>query len=202
MARGLTLDDVADDPVEQFGRWYADAEEAGLHQPHAMVVATVGADGRPSARFVLLRGHGPDGFRFFTDRSSVKGTDLLGDPRVALLFPWHELSRQVRIEGRAAPVGTVEADEYWATRPRGSQLAARASDQSAPVADRAELDRRYAAAEAEYEGTDVPRPERWGGFRVEPDHFEFWQGRENRFHDRIVYRPRGDGTWELGRLQP
>ncbi len=198
---GLTEADLAADPVSMFDRWFEEARAAGLHEPNAMVVSTVSAQGWPSSRMVLLKGVGPDGFVFFTNLASRKGEELLAEPRCTLLFPWHPLERQIRIDGVAQRLGDDEVAAYFAARPRGSQLGAHASHQSRPVADRDELQAAYDAVSARYEGTDVPVPEEWGGFRVRPEAVEFWQGRPGRMHDRLVYRRDGD-AWQVGRLAP
>lgn len=206
-AGGLTEDDLAADPITMFERWYDDARSAGVHEPNAMVVATVGADGQPSARFVLLKGVGPDGFRFFTNQASRKGVELAAQPRIGLLFPWHPLERQVRVDGVATPLPREDVEAYFAVRPRGSRIGAWASHQSREVADRAELAASYDAVEARFGGpdsdTEVPPPDEWGGYVVRPEAVEFWQGRPGRMHDRLVYRRTGDGDgWETVRLAP
>ncbi|MDH2414547.1 pyridoxamine 5'-phosphate oxidase [Nocardioides sp. CER19] len=198
---GLAESDLAADPIVMFERWYAEAAGAGLHEPNAMAVATATPDGAPSQRFVLLKGVSPDGFVFFTNLRSRKGHELFANPRCALLFPWHPLERQVRVEGLAAELPRAEVEAYFASRPRGSQLGAWASHQSAVVSGRDELDREYAAVSARFEGVDVPVPDEWGGFRVRPDVVEFWQGRTGRMHDRLVYRRTDDG-WATERLAP
>ncbi len=198
---GLREPDAHPDPVEQFRRWFDEALAAGLHEPNAMTVATATPDGRPSARVVLLKGFDERGFVFYTNYEGRKGRELGENPGVALLFYWGELERQVRIEGRARRVSDEESDAYYASRPRGSRLGALASEQSRPVGGREVLEERLDGLEVEYGGREVPRPAFWGGYRVEPEVFEFWQGRENRLHDRLVYRRDGDG-WKIGRLQP
>jgi pyridoxamine 5'-phosphate oxidase len=198
---GLVEADLAPDPIAMFERWYADAQTAGIHEPNAMVVATVSAGGAPSSRFVLLKGLRADGFVFFTNTQSAKGNDLAANPRCALLFPWHPVERQVRIDGVAEPLPAADVGAYFARRPRGSQLGAWASHQSREVADREELAAAYAEVEARYDGLDVPVPEEWGGYRVRPDVVEFWQGRPGRMHDRLVYRRTEDG-WRTERLAP
>jgi pyridoxamine 5'-phosphate oxidase len=198
---GLDESDLAADPVTMFERWYADAVEAGLHEPNAMAVATAATDASPSVRFVLLKGVSSEGFVFYTNLGSRKGRELLANPRCALLFPWHPLERQVRVEGHAAELSRAEVEAYFAARPRGSQLGAWASHQSTVVSGRAELEEAYAAAEARFGDADVPVPDEWGGFRVRPETVEFWQGRTGRMHDRLVYR-RAEGGWTTERLAP
>jgi pyridoxamine 5'-phosphate oxidase len=198
---GLAESDVAADPIEQFRRWFDAALDAGLHEPNAMTVATATRDGRPSARVVLLKGFDERGLVFYTNYEGRKGREIEENPRAALLFYWGELERQVRVEGPVSRVPEEESDAYYASRPRGSRLGAWASEQSRTAEGRGVLEGRIRDLEAEYEGREVPRPPFWGGYRVEPEVVEFWQGRENRLHDRIVYR-RKDGGWEIQRLQP
>jgi pyridoxamine 5'-phosphate oxidase len=198
---GLVETDLLPDPISMFRRWYDDASAAGLHEPNAMVVATVSADFAPSARLVLLKGVSEAGFVFYTNTGSRKGHELAGNPRCALLFPWHPLERQVRVDGTAAPLPREAVDDYFAVRPRGSQLGSWASHQSSVVADRAELEAAYAEAEQRYDGGEVPTPEEWGGYLVHPESVEFWQGRPGRMHDRLVYR-RADAGWRTERLAP
>lgn len=198
---GLRESDIHQDPVEQFRRWFEEARAADLHEPNAVTVATATADGKPSARTVLLKGFDERGFVFYTNYEGGKARDLRENPRAALLFYWGELERQVRIEGRVRRIPTEESDAYFASRPRGSQLGAWASEQSRPVVDRDALEERLREVERRFGEGEVPRPPFWGGYRVEPESFEFWQGRENRLHDRLVYR-RENGGWSIGRLQP
>lgn len=198
---GLTESDVDPNPFDQFGLWFDAVLDAGLHEPNAMIVATATPDGHPSARVVLLKGFDERGFVFYTNYEGRKGRELEENPRAALLFYWGELERQVRIEGVVSRVSEEESDAYYAGRPRGSRLGALASEQSREVGGREVLERRVEALEQEYEGVEIPRPAFWGGYRVEPEGFEFWQGRENRLHDRIFYRREADG-WKMGRLQP
>jgi len=198
---GLSESDVAPDPVEQFRRWFDEALAADLHEPNAMIVATATPEGRPSARVVLLKGFDERGFVFYTNYEGRKGRELGENPSAALLFYWGELERQVRIEGSASLTSEQESDAYFASRPRGSRLGAWASEQSRAVEGRGALEDRVKDLEAEYEGREVPRPAFWGGYRVEPEVMEFWQGRESRLHDRIVYR-RERGGWGTERLQP
>lgn len=196
---GLDEGDLAPDPIAMFERWLGDAVEAGLHDPNGMVVATATADGTPSARMVLLKGLGPAGFVFFTNTRSRKGAELAENPRCALLFPWHVLERQVRVDGVASPLPRADVEAYFAVRPRGSKLGAWASHQSR-VTTRAELADAFAAAEARFPD-EVPAPEEWGGYVVRPEAVEFWQGRPGRMHDRLRYRRTADG-WEADRLAP
>ena len=198
---GLSESDVSPNPVEQFRRWFDEALAADLHEPNAMTVATATPDGAPSVRVVLLKGFDGRGFVFYTNYEGRKGRELEENPRAALLFYWGELERQVRIEGTASRTGEEESDAYYASRPRGSRLGALASRQSSMIGSREQLEGRLASLEREYEGRDVPRPPYWGGYRVEPESFEFWQGRENRLHDRLAYR-RDHGAWKIQRLQP
>lgn len=202
-ARGLRRADLAADPFEQFARWFDVATEADLHEPEAMVVSTVGDDGMPSSRHVLLKGV-DHGFVFFTNYTSRKGRELEAHPMAAIVFPWNLLSRQVRIEGTVERVTAAESDEYFASRPRDSQTGAWASRQSEVLDDRGVLESRWAEAAARYEGVEVPRPPHWGGYRVLPRAFEFWQGKPSRLHDRFRYSadPSVDGGWRLERLSP
>lgn len=202
-AIGLTEENVPADPMTLFHRWLADAVGAALAEANAMVLATVGEEGRPTSRMVLCKVADQRGFGFFTNNRSRKGRELAGNPRVALLFPWQALGRQIRVEGVAEPLPDPESDAYFAGRPRGAQLSAWASAQSTEVATRETLEQQVAEVEARYADRDVPRPPHWGGTLVVPDVIEFWQGRADRLHDRLVYR-RGDGTggWSVVRLQP
>jgi pyridoxamine 5'-phosphate oxidase len=198
---GLDESDLLADPIAMFRRWYDEAQAAGLHEPNAMVVATVSADFAPAARLVLLKGVSDDGFVFYTNTRSRKGAELAGNPRCALLFPWHPLERQVRVDGTAALQPREAVDAYFAVRPRGSQLGAWASHQSRVVGGRGELEAAYAEAEERYADGAVPTPEEWGGYLVHPESIEFWQGRPGRMHDRLVYRRSADG-WRTERLAP
>jgi pyridoxamine 5'-phosphate oxidase len=202
---GLHRRDLALDPISQFETWWDAWVATEPYDPAACVLATAGTNGRPSARVVLCRGVDQSGFVVYTNRTSAKGHQLAENPWAALTFAWLDLARQVRIEGPVTLVDDAESDAYWATRPRGSQLGAWASDQSAVVADRDELDRSEADVEARF-GLDpsvpVPRPEWWGGYRIGVDRAEFWQGQPNRLHDRFAYTRRDDETWQIDRLSP
>jgi pyridoxamine 5'-phosphate oxidase len=200
-ASGLSRGDLPAGPIELWRKWLSDAQAAGLAESNAMVVSTVDADGTPSSRTVLCKGADDDGFVFFTNYNSRKGRALAGEPRVSLLFPWYPLARQVIVSGLAAQVSRAESEAYFATRPRGAQLSATASAQSSVVANRAEIEGRVAELAAEYDGREVPRPEHWGGYRVDVRTIEFWQGRNDRLHDRLRYRVR-DGGWVVERLSP
>lgn len=198
--QGLRESDLATDPLVQFGIWFTDAVGAGLPEPNAMVLTTATADGAPSARTVLLKGYGPEGFRFFTNHRSRKARAIAENPRVCLLFPWHAMRRQVIVEGVAECLPAEESQAYFATRPHGSRLGAWASEHQSAVVGREELDRRYAEL-AERWPDEVPLPDFWGGYRVTPSRVEFWQGRPNRLHDRLRYRREGP-AWVLERLSP
>lgn len=190
------------DPHEQFARWLAEAEDAEVGDRTAMTLATAGADGRPDARIVLLKGAGPDGLTFFGDRRSTKGRQLAENPHAALCFWWSELERQVRVTGSVELISPEESAAYFAVRPRESQLSAWTSIQSAVVPGREALDAAWQENERRFADQPVPLPPHWGGFRLRPDHFEFWQGRPGRFHDRIAYRRADSGAWIRERLSP
>jgi pyridoxamine 5'-phosphate oxidase len=197
----LNETDVAADPFDQFNAWFEQALAAEVNEPNAMNLATVGADGKPSSRIVLIKQFDRRGFTWYTNYDSQKGRQLAANPHAALLFFWSELERQIRIEGVVERTSAAESDKYFHSRPLKSRLAAIASEQSAPVADRAALERHYEEVAAQY-GEAPPRPEHWGGFRLVPQRIEFWQGRRSRFHDRIVYTLQPDGRWTRERLQP
>jgi pyridoxamine 5'-phosphate oxidase len=201
---GLDEADLAADPVEQFRRWFAAWHEVAVGDPNAMVVSTATPDGHPSLRTVLLRALDDAGFVFFSNYDSRKGRELAANPRAALLFPWHPLGRQVIVEGTAAPLDPAASDAYWITRPRGSRLAALASPQSQVIADRSTVEERWAQLDAELADGDIPRPANWGGFRVAHERVEFWQGRERRMHDRLVFHrdPSAPSGWRTERLAP
>jgi pyridoxamine 5'-phosphate oxidase len=199
--QGLDVPDLEADPIAMFRRWLADTVDSGLHEPNAMVVSTVSAQGRPSSRLVLLKGVDEEGLVFYTNYDSRKGQEIEATPAVALLFPWHDLQRQVRIDGTASRVSREESKAYFSSRPRGSQLGAWASPQSAEVSSRGELDERYAEVEERFGEGEVSLPPQWGGYRVRPEVVEFWQGRKGRMHDRLVYRRTGEG-WSTSRLAP
>lgn len=201
MRESLDEKDVARDPITQFNRWFDEAVKARMPIVNAMTLATVSATGRPAARIVLLKGVDHAGFVFYTNYDSRKGREITANPHAALLFHWAELEREVRIEGRVEKVPAAESDEYFDGRPLGSRHAAIASSQSAVVANRAVLEARFAEAEKHY-GNAPLRPQYWGGYRVVHEAVEFWQGRSNRLHDRILYRRQHDGSWTIARLAP
>ena len=189
------------DPFTKFGAWMAEAEASELNDPNAMTLATSSAAGRPAARILLLKGWDERGFVFYSNLESRKADELHENAQAALLFHWKSLRRQVRIEGRVSLVSAAEADEYFASRPRGSKLGAWASAQSRPLPSRAAFETRLAEVDERFPGEDVPRPQHWSGWRLVPDYVEFWQDREFRLHDRLVFRRKGDG-WESGLLYP
>jgi pyridoxamine 5'-phosphate oxidase len=197
----LSETDTVADPIVQFQQWFDDALRAEVPEANAMSVATVGEDGRPSSRIVLIKEINAQGFTWFTNYHSRKGRELLHHPFAALLFHWIELERQVRIEGRVERISAEESDTYYYSRPLGSQLGAIASQQSTPVDNREAIQAQLDAVTAEY-GDHPVRPEHWGGYRVVPDRIEFWQGRPSRLHDRIVYIKDADNNWAKQRLQP
>jgi pyridoxamine 5'-phosphate oxidase len=198
----LDEDQLSPDPLAQFAAWLAEAERAELPTPNAMVLSTLDADG-PAVRTVLLKGIVDGRFEFVTGAESRKGRALRRDGRVALLFPWYGLERQVEVDGDATQAPAELSDRYWATRPRGSQLAAWASEQSRPIVDRAALEARFREVESRFTAIEaIPRPPTWGAWLVTPRRIEFWQGRASRLHDRLVYSPDPGGGWRVERLQP
>ena len=191
------------DPFALLTKWLADARRTEINDPNAMTLATIGADGAPDARIVLLKGQDERGLVFYTNYESRKGKQLRDDPRATLVFHWKSLQRQIRVEGRVELVSPEEADAYFVSRPRLSKVGAWASDQSRPLAERAELERRLAEAEARFPGDDVPRPPHWSGFRVLPHRFEFWREMPYRLHDRLIFTRGAEGeSWSTGRLFP
>ena len=195
----LDREHLAADALAQFAKWFEDAS-AVVPLAEAMTLATVDADGAPDARMVLLKGFGPEGFRFFSNYESAKGEELAANPRAALVIYWRELDRQVRVRGEIEQLSAEESDAYFASRPRDSQIAAAISPQSRPI-ERDDLQRRFAELAGELRDADVPRPSHWGGYLLRPDVIEFWQGRDNRMHDRFVYRREPEG-WRIERLAP
>ncbi len=198
---GLVEKDLARDPFRQFEKWFQEAEAAKLTEPNAMTLATVGKDGRPSARTVLLKGLDGRGFTFFSNYESRKGRELELNPHVSLVFPWIALERQVLVEGTVTKISREESDAYFHSRPRASQLGAWVSQQSAIISGRSVLEESMKALEKKYAGAEVPLPPHWGGWRVAPETVEFWQGRRSRLHDRLRYRRHQDG-WTVERLAP
>lgn len=197
----LSEKDVARDPIQQFSLWFDQALQTSPSEANVMSLATVNPAGRPSSRIVLIKEFDARGFTWFTNYESSKGQDLLANPQAALLFFWGALERQVRIEGRIEKISDAENDSYFNSRPLGSRQSARASQQSAPIANRELLEQRLSEVEKEYP-QNPPRPPHWGGYRLVPDRLEFWQGRSSRLHDRIVYTLQADGSWAISRLQP
>jgi len=199
--KGLHETDLDHNPLNQFKLWFDEVVQANISEPNAMHLSTV-SDGRPSGRIVLLKDLDQAGFTFFTNYESRKGNDMETNPRVALTFFWKEFERQVRVEGLVEKTTDAESSEYFAVRPRGSQIGAWASSQSRPVIGREALEENTQLLEAKFAGVEVPRPPHWGGYRVIPDYFEFWQGRPSRLHDRLVYQRNQDGNWNIERLAP
>ena len=198
---GLDRANLADDPFEQFERWMAQFLELDLPDPAAMTIATVAPDGQPSQRIVLLKHFDHSGFVFYSNYDSRKAQELVSNPKISLHFPWHVIERQVKICGVAEKISVEESWEYFSSRPKGSQIAAAASSQSRVIDSRAELMREYERIEQQYQDGNLPLPENWGGYRVMPDEFEFWQGGAHRLHDRFRYSRRGGG-WVVDRLAP
>lgn len=199
---GILLEENAhENPIKQFTKWMHHAVEANVHEPNAMTLATVSADGQPDARIVLLRGFSADGFSFYTNYTSAKGQEIKANGKVCLNFFWPELQRQVRIKGKAVKVSPKESDRYFASRPRESQIGAHSSHQSHPLLNREELENRVLLVTEVFKNQKIPRPKHWGGYNVIPSEIEFWQGRPNRLHDRLVYVKKR-GTWVMQRLNP
>jgi len=199
----LDVADLTPDPLDLFRRWWHEAIDAGIDEPNAMTLATVGADGQPGARVVLLKGLHEDGFEFFTNYGSQKAAEMAANPRATLLFFWKETERQVRIEGLAEKVSRERTEEYFTSRPRGNQIGAWVSQQSQPIPDRSVLERAVEDVVARFEGIDpLPVPPAWGGYLVRPEVYEFWQGRADRLHDRFRYQRSAEGEWSTQRLSP
>lgn len=201
-SRALTEDEAHADAMRQFGRWFDEALETQLLDVNAMTLATATSSGEPAARTVLLKGFDEHGFVFYSNYESAKGRELDENPRACLLFFWAELERQVRINGRVTKTAREESEAYFLSRPLESQIGAWASAQSRPVPTRASLEERYARLLADYAAGNIPVPHYWGGYRVEPERIEFWQGRKSRLHDRLLYARQADGTWARTRLAP
>ena len=199
---GLRRRDLDPDPIKQFGNWFTAAIEAGIRDVNAMSLATADADGKPSVRIVLLKGFDQNGFVFFTNHESEKGRHLAANPNAALAFYWIEMDRQIRINGRAEKISREESEHYFHSRPVGSQLGAWVSRQSEVIDGRKVLDARLAEMTERFGDGPIPLPPHWGGYRLEPDRIEFWQGRPNRLHDRFRYSRRADGNWQIDRLAP
>ena len=199
--RGLYEDDLVSNPIDQFKIWYSEIEEVGYLEPNAMVLSTVDKDCSPSGRNVLLKEIREDGFVFFTNYESKKATDIENNEKVSLTFSWNELRRQVSVEGTAEKIPESESDEYWAMRPYKTKIGSLVSNQSSRISSREELDTAFETQELKWRNTEVPRPHHWGGYKVLPNFIEFWQGRQNRLHDRIGYELTGQG-WIFTRLSP
>jgi pyridoxamine 5'-phosphate oxidase len=199
---GMRREDLQNSPYDQFDIWLQQAIDSGLPDPTAMTLATVDKEGQPDQRIVLLKHSDPRGLVFFTNYGSKKATDIAANPKVSLHFPWHIMERQLRINGRAEKISVAETTRYFVTRPRESQLAAWASKQSQPIGSRQMLMQQFEAMKEKFLGGQVPRPDFWGGYRVVPERYEFWQGGGSRLHDRFEYLRNEDGTWTINRLAP
>ncbi len=197
----LTEDSVKTNPVKQFEVWFNEAIKSGMKEPNAMILATASAENKPSARVVLLKEYSQKAFTFYTNYGSRKGNNLTQNKNAALLFFWHQLERQIRIEGTCKKISRAESEKYFHSRPRTSQLGALASNQSEELNSREELEKRFAELEKKYKGKEIPLPKNWGGFILSPNYFEFWQGRESRLHDRIAFKKNRNG-WKIVRLSP
>lgn len=197
----LTEADVEKDPIAQFAKWFTDAMSAQLYEPNVMTLATADRNGKPSARIVLLKGFDENGFVFYTNYESHKGRELQENPQASLVFFWPELERQVRIDGKVTKTAPEASDQYFHSRPQGSQIGAMASNQSTVLPDRQDLEQKVIDLTEAYQGKEIPRPAHWGGFVVSPESIEFWQGRPSRLHDRIAYQLEG-GEWKINRLAP
>lgn len=202
ISRGLHEEDVLDDPVKQFDLWFQEVQMMDIDLANAMVIATAGSDGKPSARYVLLKEYSHEGFVFYTSSLSQKGRELNERPQAALVFYWKELHRQIRVEGQVERLSAQAADNYFESRPRGSQISAWVAPQSEEIPDQKYMHDKFHELTEEYQGQPIPRPDVWLGYRVIPELFEFWQGQENRLHDRIVYLPEKSGGWSIRRLAP
>ena len=198
----LNESDVANNPIQQFGKWWNEALKSEIDEINAMVLATATKDGKPSARIVLLKGYDEKGFVFYTNYDSQKGLELADNPNAGIVFFWKELQRQVRIDGIIEKVSAEESDTYFNSRPEGSRIGAWASPQSKVVATRSELENSYETYHQKFAGKNIPRPTHWGGYRIKPIEIEFWQGRPNRLHDRILYSLKEEGSWKIERLAP
>jgi len=197
----LSESSVKTDPVKQFEAWFKEAVNSGMKEPNAMILATASSENKPSARVVLLKDYSPKGFTFYTNYGSRKGRNLIQNKNAALLFFWHRLERQIRIEGTCKKISRAESEKYFHSRPRASQIGALASNQSEVLNSREELEKRFAELEAKYKGKEIPLPKNWGGFILSPNYFEFWQGRESRLHDRIAFK-KNRSRWKIVRLAP